>query len=652
MQFKHPEILYALLLLIIPILVHLFQLQRFQKVLFTNVHFLKNILQQTRKSSKLKKLLILLTRMAAFTCLIVAFSQPYFSNNSQQQNYNTTIYLDNSFSMQAKGESGELLKTLAQQIIENTTSKNSTFSLITNSTEFLNIDEKTLKNELITCEYSTNNLELNAVLLKLNSLNNKPTNTLNKNILISDFQIFKDVNKLDFTNVNSSVNLLKAAPKKITNIYIDSIYTSEENSADILLSIVVKSTQNSTLSYPISLSNNSKLIGKSVVRFNNSNKATAQFTLANTSTINGIIQITNDDLEFDNSFYFTISKPEKINVFCIGENTPFLNKIYTENEFNFTSNKLQNLNYNLLNSQHLIILNELENIPVELTKSLNEFSKNGGTIVVIPSVISNIISYNSFLKEFNIGSISTKIEEEHKITTIVYEHPLLKKVFEKKVSNFQYPTTNLYYKSQFKNNSSILKLDTNEPFICSIETSNSSLFWFASPLSIETSNFTQSSLVVPIFYNFAKNSLKNTQLYYTIEPENKVEVLTEIGMDNVLKISNEQSEFIPQQVISTNKVKLTIDGTNLKSGFYTIKNNQNNIKTIAFNYNKEESDLTYMDLDPLVKNNKNVSIATSIDSFFDEIYSQQKINWLFKWFLAFSVLFLFIEMLLLKYFKI
>ena len=214
-----------------------------------------------------------------------------------------------------------------------------------------------------------------------------------------------------------------------------------------------------------------------------------------------IDHITLDDLEFDNSFYFTISKPERINVLSIGENAQFLNKIYTEDEFNFTSNQLQSLNYNLLKSQHLIILNELENIPIELSKTLNEFSKNGGALVVIPAVISNINSYNSFLKEFNIGSISTKIEEEHKITTIVYEHPLLKKVFEKKVSNFQYPTTNLYYKSQFKNNSSILKLDTNEPFICSIETSNSSLFWFASPLSIETSNFTQSSLpplAVPI----------------------------------------------------------------------------------------------------------------------------------------------------------
>ena len=37
MQFKNPELLYALFLLVIPILIHLFQLRRFQKVEFTNV---------------------------------------------------------------------------------------------------------------------------------------------------------------------------------------------------------------------------------------------------------------------------------------------------------------------------------------------------------------------------------------------------------------------------------------------------------------------------------------------------------------------------------------------------------------------------------------------------------------------------------------
>ncbi|MBI9041211.1 BatA domain-containing protein [Lutibacter sp.] len=649
MQFKHPEILYALALLIIPILVHLFQLQRFEKIPFTNVHFLKNIIQQTRKSSKLKKFLILLTRMAAFTCLIFAFAQPYFSDNSLQQNFSTTIFLDNSFSMQAKGESGELLKTLAQQIIENTNSKNSKFSLITNDHEFINIDEKTLKNELISCEYSTNRLDLNTILLKLNSLNSKLTNTLNKNIILSDFQFFKTDDKLNFTNVNSAVNLVKAVPKKFTNIFIDSIYTSNENTSEIVLSIVVKSTKNSERSYPISLLNGSKLIGKSTAKFNNSNSTIVQFTIPNTSNFKGTILLVNDDLEFDNSFYFTISKPEKINVFCIGENAPFLNKIYTKNEFNFTSNQLQNLNYNILKSQHLIIINELENIPIELSKSLNEFSKNGGTIVVIPSNNSNINSYNSFFNEFNIGKISTKIEEDHKVTSIVYEHPLLKNVFENKVTNFQYPNTSTYYKSQFKNHAPILKLDSNEPFITSI---NGSLYWIASPLNKETSNFTQSSLIVPIFYNFAKNSLRSAELYYTIQTENTIEILTTIEKDNVLKIASETSEFIPLQEISQNKVTLKMDSANLKSGFYTVKTNTNTIKTIAFNYNREESNLNYLELEPLIKNAENVSISSNLDNFFDEIYNDQKINWLFKWFLAFSVLFLLIEMLLLKYFKI
>lgn len=106
MQFKHPEILYALLLLSIPIIVHLFQLQRFVKVPFTNVAFLKNIEKQTRKSARLKKWLVLFSRLLTLSCIILAFSQPYFSESATQQNTNVTIYLDNSFSMQAKAKKG------------------------------------------------------------------------------------------------------------------------------------------------------------------------------------------------------------------------------------------------------------------------------------------------------------------------------------------------------------------------------------------------------------------------------------------------------------------------------------------------------------------------------------------------------------------
>ncbi|VAV83066.1 FIG00651956: hypothetical protein, partial [hydrothermal vent metagenome] len=119
MQFKNPEILYLLFLLIIPILIHLFQLQKFQKVAFTNVKILKKIEQQTRKSSKLKKLLILLTRLLLFSFLILAFAQPYLKKENADIGRETYIYLDNSFSMQAKGESGALLQKAKNDLIEN-----------------------------------------------------------------------------------------------------------------------------------------------------------------------------------------------------------------------------------------------------------------------------------------------------------------------------------------------------------------------------------------------------------------------------------------------------------------------------------------------------------------------------------------------------
>ncbi|MFY7758250.1 MAG: BatA domain-containing protein, partial [Flavobacterium stagni] len=57
MHFKHPEVLYFLFLLLLPILVHLFQLRRFKTEVFTDVRFLKELVEQTRKSSKLKKYL-------------------------------------------------------------------------------------------------------------------------------------------------------------------------------------------------------------------------------------------------------------------------------------------------------------------------------------------------------------------------------------------------------------------------------------------------------------------------------------------------------------------------------------------------------------------------------------------------------------------
>src|SRR6187431_2849652 len=168
MQFKHPEILYFLFLLVIPILVHLFQLRRFKKEYFTNVQFLKELSVQTRKSSTIKKWLLLITRLLLLACLISAFAQPFFTAKESLKATNEMyIILDNSYSMQAKGKKGELLKRAVQDLLEHTP-ETQNFSLITNSETYWNTDIKSIQKDLQDLKYSATPFRLDNLIAKVN----------------------------------------------------------------------------------------------------------------------------------------------------------------------------------------------------------------------------------------------------------------------------------------------------------------------------------------------------------------------------------------------------------------------------------------------------------------------------------------------------
>jgi hypothetical protein len=151
MYFKNPEILYFLALLIIPILVHLFQLQKFVKIPFSNVAFLQKIQQQSRKSSRIKKWLILTTRLLLITAIIFAFSQPYFGNAHNSKKQHSFLYLDTSLSTSSTGEKGNLLQVAIQEIIEST-ALNNRYSLLTNTAFHKDLSKDELKNVLLKVE--------------------------------------------------------------------------------------------------------------------------------------------------------------------------------------------------------------------------------------------------------------------------------------------------------------------------------------------------------------------------------------------------------------------------------------------------------------------------------------------------------------------
>ena len=649
MLFKHPEILYALFLLIIPIIVHLFQLRKFEKVPFTNVQFLKRIELKTRKSSKLKKLLVLLSRLFLLAAIIFAFAQPYFSKIKNNTIQDTYIYLDNSLSMQAKGTQGELLKRAVQDIIESNTNSDN-INLITNNNEWNNLNAKDLKNILISQDYYPIKQDLNSLLFKIESKINNSRKNSAKSILISDFQLANLNNQLQNDSAINH-NFVQLSPVKKSNISIDSVFISNRSNETINIKALIKSHNSKVQGIPVSLYNNEVLIGKSTVDIPEDNTVEVEFSIPFSSAINGRVSIIDDNLLFDNELYFAINKTDKINVLAIGDDNTFLSKIYTNDEFNFIESGLNNLDYSLLTNQNLIILNELENIPNSLINSLTDVNLNKINLVIIPNSKSNLTAYNLLLSRLNVGSVHAKNENKLSITDINFSHPFFENVFEQQIANFQYPQVNNYYQSTFKNSSWLLKFQNETNFITQSKAKNNTLYWLASAINANNSDFKNSPLIVPIFYNFGKYSYSKLQLNYVVGQTNEIEVKTALQKDDIIEFSSINETFIPLQQIGNSSVKITTTEQPLSSGIYSIKHNENLLRNIAYNYNREESSLEYFNFEEAIQENTNYQYFTNVKDAFNSIDEENKTRNLWQLFLIIALVFIAVEILLLKFLK-
>ena len=463
MQFKHPEILYALLLLLIPIFVHLFQLRRFQKVDFTNVAFLKKATLQTRKSSRLKKWLTLLTRLLALACIILAFAQPFSaSKKALNTEKETVLYIDNSFSMEAKGSNGPMLKKVTQDIYENVNGKEK-LSWFTNDESKKNVSQTDFKSEVLSLEYSQNQMDLQDVLLKAQQLFSKSTTADKKLILVSDFQQNGSFPAVDST---FSINVVQTKPMVTANMAIDTAYIISKNTNNIQLQVMVSKTGELPETASISLLNDGKLIAKTAVDFSESTKNTIVFDIENTQNFIGEIQMDDTQLSYDNSLFFSINSKEKIKVLSINQsNSDFLRKLFDNEGYDYVKQEFNQLNFSVIPSQNFIVLNELKSIPASLTTTLREFSNQGGSIFIIPAKDLDIASYNLLLNALQVGTINgDAISAEKKIAKINFSHPLYTNVFEKRITNFQFPSVQSFFQMT-SNASNVLSFEDDKPFL-------------------------------------------------------------------------------------------------------------------------------------------------------------------------------------------
>ncbi|WP_225901828.1 BatA domain-containing protein [Zobellia barbeyronii] len=640
MQFKYPELFWALFLLLIPIFIHLFQLRRFKKTPFTNVKFLKKVVSESRQSNTLKKWLLLFTRMLLLAAFIFAFAQPFFAEKSALKQKETVIYLDDSFSMQLKEEGTTLLENAVQELIKSLP-KAERFSLFTNTKTFRNSTLQDIQNELLTLNTGNKQLKLNEIYLKGKTLFSAD-NATNKNLIIlSDFQQLMASSQIDnLQNISSHWVTLRA--DEVKNVAIDSAYIESETSENLNL-LVNLSGSGDIENIPVSLFNGEKLIAKTSASFNDSKNGVASFSIPKNEAFDGKIEISDSGLTYDNLLYFSIGKKEKIKVLAIGDaQNKFLGRIFTKDEFVFTTTELRSLNYSNLVNQHLIILNNLQQIPSSLTTSLKAFTDNGGHLIIIPAADIDLNSYNLLTGNYASTTFLQKVRDEREITNISFSHPLYQDVFEKNVTNFQYPKTSEFYKIK-TGTPTVLAFQGNEPFLVG----GKSFFLFTTSLSIQNSNFINSPLVVPTFYNMAVGSLKLAPLYSVLGQSVSIDVPTSLAQDDILKLKKGDYEFIPQQQSLSNKVSLSFNESLQEDGSYAVLQNEKPIKNISFNYNRNESNLSYLN----VTEQKMASTSTSISTLFESIEKDNSVTDLWKWFVILALALLFIEVLIQKYLK-
>ena len=645
MQFKHPELLYALFLLVIPIFIHLFQLRRFKKLEFSNLDFLKKVRIKTRKSSQLKKWLILLTRMAIFSCIILAFSQPFSASKSALKNdKELVIYIDNSFSTQLIDTKGVSLQTHLQKLYSQDF-YDYKINWLTNDFSKRNTSAQNFKNDILTINHSQRQLSPKEVIIKSNQLFSTKNNNSEKRIIyISDFQ-----SKSEFPEVPDGITLDIVALKyqEVSNINIDSVFIANTNIASVNLKVIITGQGLIPETVPISLYNKNKLIAKTAVNFgqdiNSIKKKEVVFEIDNNEKFEGKLEIIDPNLKFDNNLYFSTNLRKKIKVLEIGNtDNNYFKRIFKENEFNFTQQGSKSLNYTNFSSQNFIILNELEQIPESLVTAIKLYTDQGGSLLIIPSSNAIIEQYNQLYASLELGAILNFNKKEKKITKIEFENPLYKNVFEKEIINFQYPIVNSF----FNLNSSlqkVLSFEDSKPFLLR----KNHIYTSTAAINLKNSNFQNSPLIVPTFYNMAKQSLALPKLYYEIGKQNLYSISISLKQDEILKISDSLNTFIPLQQTKKNQVNIATENNPSNAGNYSITKDDIVIDKVSYNFDRQESILTYSN----PNNWDNTNLYNNVGDLFDNIALDNKINSFWKWFVILALLFLLIELVILKFYK-
>ncbi len=669
MSFVYPAFLWALSALAIPIIIHLFNFRRFRTIYFTNVRFLKNIQEETATKNRLKHLLILFSRLLAIAGLVFAFAQPFLPSKQSTEKTKrkaVSIYIDNSFSMEATENDEQLLglaKRKAEEIVNGYTIDDQ-FQLLTNDFEAKH--QRMLSKEEIL--QMIPEIQLSPVVQPMEEVFKRQKDIINREtdkdkivFMLSDFQ--KSSMNLE-NDTAYQLNLFKVTASAQRNVAIDSawfITPVQMMNEQLQLCILVKNYSNEEVkNVPVTLKLNGQI--KSItdvsIPANSEVRDTLSFIVNDNKWQNGEISVTDYPVSFDDQFYFSFEPVSKIPVLCINgkSQNSFIQSIFEKNPlFEFVNYSYNQIQFNDLGKFNLIILNELPSISGGLAQALNQRLDEGVHLILFPDIAMDRNSVNQFLAGSNAGEFGELISSKRNVTSVNINHPLYRGLFEKIPQNLTVP----FASKSFMINSfsstpeeALMTFADGKPFLATYPVREGNIFLAAAPPQKEFTDLPVQGYFVLTMYQFAISSEKQGEIYSTIGNEKWIR-LNDIQMsgDQTVHVKTEKNEFIPEMRKSGNKVEVNLSNYTNVSGLYEVEGSAST-QTIALNYNRSESDLSFYSNDELAEmfDAKNITLFDRPEQNLTGVVAQLSGGTpLWKYCVIFALIFLATEILLIRW---
>ena len=257
------------------------------------------------------------------------------------------------------------------------------------------------------------------------------------------------------------------------------------------------------------------------------------------------------------------------------------------------------INYSAFNSAQLIVLDQIEAISSGLAAELEKYVQNGGTLAVFPAEKMNVPLWSTFFNTLNIPNYRELQTNELKVGGISKESIYFKGALQKNgAEQWEMPTVSHYYTFENKNvpAEEIMRLENNAPFLTAYNFGKGRVILSAVALNDFYGNAHKNAIFFIPLHNLGLIGQLKNSLYHLIGNNETVTVPQRaLGTEDifVLKQKAGNAELIPEQRNMGNETQLFLHDQIQESGFYEVTKGETHYSTLAFNYQRDESNLEY-----------------------------------------------------------